>query len=103
MNARVRRIMQPLPIAMLSFTVSFLAGGLALNTSVQQASEQQTRAEETQRATQENLTFLREAFCGLVEPISITTPVTPAGVTYRDSAAKTARALQCTPDPTDGK
>ena len=81
----IRRFTDPLVISLCSFMVAFASFAYIGYTQY------------------ENLKFLRESFCGLVEPLTATTPSTPTGETYKQSAANTARKLHCTPDLADGK
>lgn len=85
MSKQFKRAFDPIVISVCSFLVAFSSLGYIGYTQYK------------------NLQFIRESFCGLVEPIANTQPVSPAGITYRDSAAKTTHRLGCTPDPTDSK
>lgn len=96
----LKKIWQPLPVAILSFSISLTAGAIGLQASATAAHEAKNRASAVQAISQAQDQKMRELLCGYFEPASVLTTLTPE---QKTRITKTIKLLDCTPDVTDGK
>lgn len=66
----VQRLFKPIPIAILSFSVSLTAGAIALNSDQRTTDENKARIEQQASTQRANTETLRTDFCEFVVPLS---------------------------------
>jgi len=91
----VKRLFDPLKIALLSFSISLLAGAFALQATATSTAETKSRIANVQYVTSQNNQKLRDSFCGLLLPLTKVQSKTQAGQDYVNAAKNSVKTLGC--------